>query len=1048
MALSLDLGNLIIRIKADTKQFDSAFDSAIKKTRTSAKSIVALTQAMDTSSKRAQKSLLDAAKASRLTASAFQTANKTIVSSSKRTSMAVKTNAKIITNANRSVTSSARAMAPAMARTATAARTSNRIVASSATQMGPAYATSARIVVSAAARIQAALARVGTAAGVSAGLVQKAAIGMGRSMGQAGAFMRRSADRMTEAGRRLNTSVVLPLTILGVTAVKEFTKFEDAMIEVEKVTNRFTAQSLTKQLDEMTKTLPLTATELGNLAASAARFGIRGTEAIQNFVKVTAMMATNTNLSIEEAALAFARLPGLMGTAQDEIENMGSAINILGETYATNSQDIVKASMRSANAMNRLGLSGQEILGLATVMNEFWHSAERAGTAQRSLATALLKPSVVEKIAGALGKTVEQIEAMRKANPMEFMIALGDEMVRGSAAGRQLAASMDSLAVEAITKMARAQDKVRGAVALTHDEWNKATSLQDQFKVAMRATSNQLALFRNAFQRVQRDIGGLIIPTLLKFASSAMKVFDAWMNLSTSTKSFILILAGVTAVMGPILVMLGHMVFSVAALIGVMAILAKMFAFAVAVFVKMAVVLGPVIAALLTVKGIIGIAIVGAIMALLKWLGLLDKAWDKTKDAAGEAMSQVSMFFDRVKKSFRTVVLAVGSGNFAGAVKVMWAQIVMEFWNGIRAISRVLDFFIQGALKIWDSFRKIVLRAGLAMNVAFLTAIRGIITVLKHVINAGISLATKFAKTINTILRDAMESVGLSGQFFQDNIDVIVEHEIKAKEGVNALAGKVEGAIDNRIVELTDRVTNAIQKIDENAQKRVTLEERAASKMEEAAEVWKNAVIDVLAAAAVAATEGALVGVRDTINQLRTRAGQVQNIVNAVPEAHRGPAQEAFNQIRPMARALMNVRKSLSVLREQAGSVRTEAGKERIEAQVKKLTAQADSLTAGINEQLNKAVGLAKEGQAKADEAKRKAAGGTLSSELAEEPFLGSTSQGSFFANTLGDIAGAEIDNEEKEFRRKALDLWQKQLKAQRAAKRAAEKDQGAVVVK
>lgn len=181
-------------------------------------------------------------------------------------------------------------------------------------------------------------------------------------------------------------------------AVIQARQWNSVVREMTKVTNPQVAQELSAQMVTLAETIPLPTEKLGDLAVAAARFGIAKDD-IEPFVETVARMAVATDISVDQAGKAFARLSKLTDTPISHIENLGASINQLGQTTATSSASIVNGMLRSSAALRQLGLSGADIAGINAALIEVSESAERAGTRLRRLAQELADPRKLRAIA-------------------------------------------------------------------------------------------------------------------------------------------------------------------------------------------------------------------------------------------------------------------------------------------------------------------------------------------------------------------------------------------------------------------------------------------------------------------------------------------------------------------------------------------------------------------------------------------------------------------------------------------------------------------------
>ena len=129
--------------------------------------------------------------------------------------------------------------------------------------------------------------------------------------------------------------------VVGVGAgvvIKQALDWESAVASMAKTIDEadtdpqmFTA--LTEELRDLSLEIPVAASDLAELAASAGQLGI-STPAIAEFAETMAALGVSTNISAEEAASQLARLANITGMSQDEFDNLGSSIVDLGKIVA------------------------------------------------------------------------------------------------------------------------------------------------------------------------------------------------------------------------------------------------------------------------------------------------------------------------------------------------------------------------------------------------------------------------------------------------------------------------------------------------------------------------------------------------------------------------------------------------------------------------------------------------------------------------------------------------------------------------------------------
>lgn len=314
-------------------------------------------------------------------------------------------------------------------------------------------------------------------------------------------------------------------------AINEARKFEQAMVEVEKVTNPETADAMSQSIQNMAETIPLAQKELAAIAADAGRFGVEGEKAISQFTRATAKMATATDLNAQEAGEAFAKLAELTNTPISEVENLGSSINALSNNFATSAQEIVDAMLRASGAMSQFGLSQTDIAGFSAALNAVSESSERAGTRMRRLVQEISNPKKIADMARALGMNVSEYKRMQKNNPRKLLLRMIEGFKEGGQAADILNKNLSTTSRQALAGFAQNLDGLREALGMSRKEFDKNTSLQKEFRAASKTLNSQLKLLVNRIRNVALNLGSKLLPhvtNLVKGLNRAVKRFQAF----------------------------------------------------------------------------------------------------------------------------------------------------------------------------------------------------------------------------------------------------------------------------------------------------------------------------------------------------------------------------------------------------------------------------------------------------------------------------------------------------------------------------------------
>lgn len=309
-------------------------------------------------------------------------------------------------------------------------------------------------------------------------------------------------------------------------AVRSAAKFEQSLVELEKVAGAETAQQMTSEIKNMAETIPLGVNALADITAQAARFGVRGTENLRSFSESVSKMAVATDLSADRAGKALAKLAELTDTPISSIENLGSSVNELSNNFATSSSEIVDSMLRSSAALSQIGLEQTEIAGLSAALNEVSSSSRRAGSRMRRLAQEMMDPGKVGDLASAFGKTKDQFRAMVKRDPTGTIIKMAEAMKKGGKRANLLRSTLSTTSRQAVAGLSQNLEGVSQALDTSATAFEENTSLQSEFEAATDTFNAQLQLLENRLRNAAITVGSALLPALTNLLKRIQPLID------------------------------------------------------------------------------------------------------------------------------------------------------------------------------------------------------------------------------------------------------------------------------------------------------------------------------------------------------------------------------------------------------------------------------------------------------------------------------------------------------------------------------------------
>ena len=304
--------------------------------------------------------------------------------------------------------------------------------------------------------------------------------------------------------------------------------YESAFTNVTKTVDGTSEQlnKLDKDIRNMAKSMPQSASDIADVAASAGQLGIK-TDDIAEFTKTMIMLGDSTNLSSEEASSALAKFANVTGMSAKDYSKLGSTIVALGNNFATTESDIVNMGTRLASAGSQVGLSQAEIMSLGAALSSVGLEAEAGGTAFSKL---MIKMQVATETGG------EQLTNFAKVSGMstkEFKKAFEEDAVGALSAfltglndtdrnGQSALKTLDDMGIretilrDTILRAAGASDVFSDAVKTGTGAWTENVALSNEANTRYETTASKLQIMKNNFTDIALTLFEKFQPALEK----------------------------------------------------------------------------------------------------------------------------------------------------------------------------------------------------------------------------------------------------------------------------------------------------------------------------------------------------------------------------------------------------------------------------------------------------------------------------------------------------------------------------------------------------
>jgi len=455
---------------------------------------------------------------------------------------------------------------------------------------------------------------------------------------------RERAGQLAAAGVGATAAGTATLTPI-VAAVREFTKFEDAMLGIARQVNgaRSPTGELTaiywdmaRQVHQLGREIPLATTEIADMVTAGARMEVP-TEQLAAYTRTAAMMAIAFDAVPAHIAEQMGKVGKNFGIPLTGITSLADSINYLDDNAISKGDEIIDVLNRISGVVSTVAMSAKDAAALSSTLLTLGERPETAATAVNA---------IVQKFAAATKGTKKFQEAVKEMGLDSGKIQAGMtkdatgtlinviDAIRKLPESKRVGVMVELVGLEHSDTLAKLVTKPEELAR----QRELANGLAAQGSMAREAAaradtlSARWQIFQNRMFEVSSTLGENLKPALVDIMDTIGGVLEnvtAWTKAHPELTSFILKTA---AAVGVFMLFAGGLLLSISSVLGPLALLRYSWAILIAK--------SPLLA---TAIDVIGIAVRGlgavmlsnpiglAITALVATLWYLWSNWDNVK---------------------------------------------------------------------------------------------------------------------------------------------------------------------------------------------------------------------------------------------------------------------------------------------------------------------------------------------------------------------------------------------------------------------------------
>lgn len=611
---------------------------------------------------------------------------------------------------------------------------------------------------------------------------------------------------MTSVGSTLTKSVTVPLLGIGTAGLKVASDFDSAMSGVKAISGATGEEfdALRAKAIELGGETAFSANEVAEAMTEMAKAGWDSQQILDGMGGVLdAAAASGENLGTVSTIVADA-ITGF-GMEAKESTRVADLLTQAANSGTIGINDLGESFKYIAPVAGSMGLSIEDVTTALSAMSMSGIKGSQAGTSLRGVLTRMVKPT--DQVAAAMDelgivltnsdgtfKSLDQILSEMRGS----FSGLTDEQKTYYAAtlagqeGMSGLLSLLNMSQEEYDEIAASMDNASGVAKET------AEVMRDNLSADVEELMGSL-------ESLAITLASLIVPALRDFVQWLTQLVNKFTALSPETQKTILMIAGIAAAIGPVILVIGKLVTAVGSVVTafgkIKAAIPAIKAGFVAIKTAIAGISAPVVAV---------VAVIATLVAAFKHL------WDTNEEFRNniigiwnEIKDTLSGFFDGIVE--RLNALGFDFENIMDVLKAAWDafcsllapvfegafQLISDILTTVTGVlTGILDVFIGLFTGNWDQFLQ-------GIKGIFESIWNGIVSFVQTIWNTIIGLLDAFLNLFGTNIENVMTSIS---NFFQSIWNGIKSFFGNLWENLKSIVSTAIKAIQNTITNILNAI--------------------------------------------------------------------------------------------------------------------------------------------------------------------------------------------------------------------------------------------------
>ncbi|WP_094607730.1 hypothetical protein SPSIL_009080 [Sporomusa silvacetica DSM 10669] len=270
---------------------------------------------------------------------------------------------------------------------------------------------------------------------------------------------------------------------------------------------------------------------VADTTAAAARMGVQGADALNDFVKMSVQMGVAFEGSGDVIAEQMAKIANIRGIKIDtaegraQIKDLADTVNYLDDQTTAKGPEIIEVLQRISGTAAQSTFSNNELAALGTTMLDLGKTPETAATGLNALmnrlATAPSQAKPFQETLVQLGIDARELQASYMMDSKGTLFSLLDQ-IKGLDKAQQAETLTGLFGAEYqddISALASGMDKLRGNMDLLNDSARQG-SMEKEFAAKLKLTASSIDAVKQSTAETGISLGQVFLPAIVQISGA------------------------------------------------------------------------------------------------------------------------------------------------------------------------------------------------------------------------------------------------------------------------------------------------------------------------------------------------------------------------------------------------------------------------------------------------------------------------------------------------------------------------------------------------